>query len=246
MKRALLAATAVLTSSFVPFLTTPAFANAPITYTSGLTPQQICDNQLKPNYNSDFQTVPQNVSYGEWTPVGAPVATDPAGDPSGYGTPTPGGITYNGTYYRNGGSPNVWGGGSSTLTYPQTQQLFHFEQDVTRTDTFDCYVWKIVGHDNVVDPAGLQSTGNTTTETDTIPAPDAIVITNVPYVVYGATVISLICISPNNTTKSKPGTWTQMHGFTGSCTNASTLAGGTIPSNNAPTTDSGTTFNPNN
>jgi len=246
MKRALLAATAVITSSFSPLMTTPAFANPPITDTTGLTPQQICDNQLKPDYSSDFQTMPTNPVYGDWTPDGPPTPTTPAGDPEGHGTPTASGITYNGSYYRNGGSPNVWGGGSATLTYPQTQQLYHFEQDVSRTETFDCYVWKIVGHDTLVDPAGLQSTGNTTVEHDTQPAPDDYVITNVPFVVYGQTVISLICISPNSGTKSKPGYWVAMHGFTGSCTTASTIAAGTIPSGNAPTDDVGITYFPNN
>lgn len=246
MKRALLAATAIITSSFSPLMTTPAFANPPINDTTGLTPQQVCDDQLKPDYNSDFQTMPINVVYGDWTNIGDPVPTTPDGDPSGYGTPTASGITYNGTYYRNGGSPNVWGGGSATLTYPQTQQMYNSTQDQTRTDTFDCYVWKIVGHDTLVDPAGLQSTGNTTVETQTVPGPDVNVITNVPFVVYGETVISLICISPNSGTKSKPGTWDAMHGFTGSCTTASTLAGGTIPSGNAPTDDTGITYFPNN
>ena len=41
----------------------------------------------------------------------------------------------------------------------------------------------------------------------------------------------------------KPGTWRQMHGFTGSCTAASTAAGTSfIPSHNNPTTDPDISF----
>jgi hypothetical protein len=45
----------------------------------------------------------------------------------------------------------------------------------------------------------------------------------------------LICISPNNVTKSKPGTWTGKNGFNAAnCPAASIVAGGTVPSDNAP------------
>jgi hypothetical protein len=239
-KRALLAATAMLIASFNPLLVTPALANPPIQDTTGLTPQEICDNQLKPDYNSDFQTEPQNVSVGDWVTVGDPVLGDPIGDPYGVGTPTPSDNVFDGTYIRHGGSPNVWGGASSTLTYPQTGQLYETTLNQERTTTFDCFVWKIVGHDTLVDPAGLQSTGNTSVEEQAIAGPNQEVITDDDFIVYGEATDVLICISPNNVTKGKPGTWTRMHGFTGSCTDASNIAGTTfIPSHNNPTTDAG-------
>jgi hypothetical protein len=228
--------TALLSTSL---MAAPAFANPPIQDTTGLTPQEICDNQLKPNYNSDFQTEPQNVSVGAWVTVSSELG-DPIGDPYGVGTPTPSNNVFDGTYIRHGGSPNVWGGASSTLTYPQTGQLYETLLNQERTTTFDCFVWKIVGHDTLVDPAGLQSTGNTSVEEQQIAGPNQEVITDDDFVVFGEATDVLICISPNNATKGKPGTWTRMHGFTGSCTDASNIAGTTfIPSHNNPTTDTG-------
>jgi hypothetical protein len=240
MKHALfLAATAMLVTSFNPILITPAFANPPINDTTGLTPQEICDNQLKPNYNSDFQTEPQNESEGAWVTVSTEQG-DAVGNPYGVGTPTPSDNVFNGTYIRHGGSPNVWGGASSTLTYPQTGQLYETLLNQERTTTFDCRVWKIVGSGSEIDPAGLQSTGNTSVEEQQIAGPNVEVVTDDDFIVYGETTDVLICISPNNSTKGKPGTWTRMHGFTLSCTDASIAAGTSfIPSHNNPTTDAG-------
>jgi hypothetical protein len=94
-----------------------------------------------------------------------------------------------------------------------------------------------------VEPPGLQTTGNMIVNHQTIDVGTDYVITDDPFVVYGQTVDVLICISPNSSTKSKPGTWKLMHGFTGSCTTASTAAGTSfIPSHNNPTTDDGISF----
>ena len=115
--------------------------------TDGLSPQEVCDLQLTPDEHSDFETYPINVVDSGLVNVGDPYAGTPAGDPEGYGTPTPSGTVFDGTFIRHGGSPNVWGGATSTLTYPQTRQLFNFLQDVQRTTGFDCFVFKIVGHE---------------------------------------------------------------------------------------------------
>lgn len=256
--RAFLSAAALIGTSLSPILTTAARADegddivlTPITNAEDQTPQQVCDDVLRPAAASGFQTEPVSVSDGGWVNAGAayPDLTNPQGPASGYGTPTASGLAYNGTYYRNGGSPNVWGGANSTLTYPQTQQMFEFLQDQTDTISFGCHVWKYVGENspngpNLVEPPGLQTTGNVTTNHQTIDLGPQNYITDDDFIVSGGTVISLICISPNNTTKSKPGTWTAKHGFTGSCTTASNMAGGSIPSGNAPTSDADITYFP--
>lgn len=245
MKRALLAATAMIASSFSPVLTTPAFAaKPPINDTTGLTPQEVCDAQLTPNEHSDFETYPINQVPGSWVTVNTNYG-DPVGEPYGVGIPTAFGIVFDGTYIRHGGSPNVWGGGTAdSLVYPQTGQMYETTLDQERTTTFDCYVYKIVGHDTLVDPAGLQSTGNSAVETQTINGDDQEVVTEDDFIADGGTPVTvLICISPNNTTKGKPGTWKLMHGFTGSCTDASNAAGTDfIPSGNNPTTDDGVVY----
>jgi hypothetical protein len=249
MKRALWTATAatVLMSGVIA---TPALADVdtldPVTLTGDYTPQEICDEALKPNENSGFQTEPLNVSDTDWVDDGDPVRDQNVGDPVPTGTPTAGPITFNGTYYRNGNSPNVWGGGNATLHYPNSTQEYTTIQHQTRTVTVDCHVWKYVGaNDTLVEPPGLQTTGNTATDERDIDGPNGFDTNAGPIDVLGETVVTLICISPNNSTKSKPGTWTAKHGFTGSCTNASTAAGGLpIPSGNAPTTDDGTTYFP--
>lgn len=238
MKRSILLATAIIVTSFNPVLIGPALANPPIIDTTGMTPQQVCDAQLKPDERSDFTTYPTVTGSTDWVNDGAAYADQAIGDPEGYGTPVPSNVYLTSGFYRNGGSPNVWGGATATLTYPQTRQLYSFLQDQTRTTTFDCVVNKVVGSGSTIEPAGLQSTGNTTVESQTIAAPNDYVITDDDFVVYGQTVYALICISPNNVTKGKPGTWTQKNGFTGSCTDASTAAGTDfIPSGNAPIVD---------
>jgi len=237
-KRAILVATAMLVTSFNPIMITPVFAQA----VPAIDPQQFCEDQLKPNDpNSEFQTEPVGVVDSGWVDDGPAYPDSPAGDPEGYGTPTPSGTVFDGTYIRHGGSPNVWGGATSTLTYPQTRQLFNFLKDQTQTLTFGCHVWKETGG-GMVEPPGLQTTGNVVTNHQTIDAGQDYVITDDDFIVTGETVDVLICISPNAGGK-KPGTWRQMHGFTGSCTTASTLAGTSfIPSHNNPTTDPDISF----
>ncbi len=227
---------ALLATSFIG---TPASAAKPPLgppATDGLTPQEVCDLQLTPAEQSDFETYPINETGGTWVNDGAPIQGSAADDPEGYGTPTASNVFLNNSYFRNGGSPNVWALAQATLTYPQTRQLFHFTQHQTSTSSFDCYVYKIVGHnDTLVDPAGLQSTGNSIVDERTIDVDDAYVISEDDFVVEGATVHALICISPNNVTKGKPGTWTGKNGFLASnCPAASIAAGGTVPSDNAP------------
>lgn len=238
MKRALLAATAITFSSLTA---TPAFAEVPPVHdTSGLTPQEICDEQLRPNNpNSQFMTEP-DVTSSDVVNVGDPYPTTAAGDPEGWGTPVFSDVLVGNGYYRNGGSPNVWAESQATATYPQTRQLFNFEQATQLLTTFDCRVWKDPGGPDhgpdEIEPAGLQSFGNSTSEPgDPVSAGQDYVITNVPFVVTGVTVNALICISPNNTTKGKPGEWRGKHGFDADlCPFASETAGGPVPSNNAP------------
>lgn len=240
--RALLAATALLFST----IAAPALASQPPLgppETDGLTPQQVCELELQPNNpNSKFQTAPSSEVTGGWVNDGDPVQGSAVGLPYGVGIPTPGDVTFNGTYIRHGGSPNVWGGASSTLVYPQTGQVFNFTQEQTRTTTFNCDVFKFNPNDVEIDPAGLETLNNSIVETQTNEF-TAEVVTDDDFTVTGQTVDVLICISPNNSTKGKPGTWRQMHGFTGSCTAASTAAGTSfIPSHNNPTTDPDISF----
>jgi hypothetical protein len=233
--RAALAATAMLISSFNSVLVTPAFA----VEVPADDAQQFCEDQLKPNNpNSDFQTEPVGLIDSGWVDDGPAYPDSPAGDPEGYGTPTPSGVVFDGTYIRHGGSPNVWGGATSTLTYPQTRQLFNFKKDQTQTITFGCHVWKETPG-GLNEPPGLQTVGNVITDHQTIDAGTDYVISDDDFVVEGETVDVLICISPGK----KPGAWRQMHGFTGSCTAASTAAGTSfIPSHNNPTTDPDVSF----
>jgi hypothetical protein len=241
MKKVSYAALAALVgTSLIP---APAYAaKAPYIDTSGtMTPQQVCDAQLRPADPAKFVTVPDAIQTSAWENVGDPIQGSATNSPSGYGTPSYSNVfaTGDGAYFRNGGSPNVWGSATATVTYPQTQQMFSFSQNQKRTTTFDCLVSKNPagpehGPDEI-QPAGLQSQGNSVIETQLIPLPDQNVITNVPFVVTGVTVNALICISPNNTTQGKPGTWVGKNGFLASnCQAASDSAGGTVPSNNAP------------
>ena len=209
-------------------------ANPPIFDTTGLTPQEVCDLQLNPSANSGFITYPGTVAEGVWTNEGPLEIGDAIGEVEPTGTPTYSNVFLSNSYFRHGGSPNVWAMAQATITYPGSRQLHETSQPVVRTDTFDCIVEKTVGNGDEKFPPGLQSIGNTTTEHDTVPG-QQYVQSNDPFVIEGATVTALICISPNNVTKGKPGTWTGKHGFAASgCPAASIAAGGTVPSGNAP------------
>ena len=68
-----------------------------------------------------------------------------------------------------------------------------------------------------------------------IAGPNGFDTNNGPITLYDQIVNALICISPNNVTKGKPGTWTGKNGFNAAnCPTASATAGGTVPSGNAP------------
>lgn len=226
-----LAAIAALTSTCL--VTTPAMANPPMFDTTGLTPQQVCDLQLNPSVNSGFTTYPENESEGGWVTVSTEIGAA-VGDDYGVGTPTYSNIFLTSGYFRNGGSPNVWGGATATTTYPQTGQMHETTLHQEQTITFDCVVEK-TNPAQTIEPAGLQSTGNTTVEEQAVPGPNQEQLSENDFVVEGTTVYALICISPNNVTKGKPGTWTGKHGFLAAdCPAASLAAGGSIPSGNAP------------
>ncbi len=252
------AALAALLSCSVLASVTPAFATniSPVQGATG-TPQQVCEDLLRPAAPSGFTTTAINVVAGDWVNVGAAVDLGAFGPIVGIGTPTAGPIQFDiSKSYRNGGSPNVWGVGRSTLTYQEgSRQQHHFKQAQSRTTSFDCRVTKNpadgpndpAGQEpqgpEVIMPPGLQTTGNTTVETRDF-LYDEWVVNSSPYTIPGDVQVStLICISPNNTTKGKPGDWVQKHGFTGSCTEASRIAGTNfIPSHNNPTTDPDTKF----
>lgn len=244
--RALLSATAVVGASFSPVMTVPASAQDATTFDSviltpltenDVDPQQVCDDVLRPAAQSGFQTAPTNVSDGGWVSSGAPYFdpsndTGPAGAASGYGTPSASNVILSNSYFRNGGSPNVWALAQATLTYQQTQQPWNMLQDQTETITFGCHVWKVVpGNGNIIEPPGLQTTGNAVINHQTLPAGVGNKITNVPFVITSTPVVALICISPG----TKGGKWTGKNGFNAAnCAAASTAAGGTIPSGNIP------------
>jgi hypothetical protein len=235
----------MISMSLTPIATTAAWADdgdgitlTPLTENGDIDPQTVCDDVLRPAAQSGFQTQPVNVSgQGIFTNTGAPYfdpdpETGPAGDPSGYGTPTASNVILSNSYFRNGGSPNVWALAQATLTYPQTQQAWNLLQDQTETISFGCYVFKVVpGNGNIIAPPGLQTTGNEVIDTRTISAGIGNKITSDPFVITGDTVVALICISPG----TKGGKWTGKNGFPSSqCAAASTAAGGTIPSGNIP------------
>jgi hypothetical protein len=215
--------------------------------TTGMTPDQICAATIHPAVPSGFTAQATDVTPGSWTNVGAAypdLETGPLPNTAhGYGTPSASGLQFDGTYFRNGGSPNLWGGATAgTLTYSQTEATYNFLQDVTRTTTFGCYVFKVVGENSpngphTVVPPGLQSTGNSLVESDTVPANPATgsYVTNDQFVdSSGATPLAvLICISPG----SKGGKWTGKNTFPSSqCQSASTSPGVSqwIPSGNVP------------
>jgi len=224
-------------------LATPSFAVPPPTQGEpGETPQEICDRLLQPNNpNSKFQTVPSNI--GEPTEVpGSQVITSqilvsvtPVGDPvysefSGYDN-----------FHRNGGSPNVWASATAdSVVYPDgSLELYDILYDVDVATPFGCDVFKVNPNDNEVDPAGLESTGHTAIETLTDVAGQLEVAVPGPYIPpdSGSTFIEnlLVCISPDATTRGKPGDWRGMHGFAAAdCPAASIAAGGTVPSENNP------------
>ncbi|HVL78503.1 MAG TPA: hypothetical protein VM346_04355, partial [Sphingomicrobium sp.] len=145
------------------------------------------------------------------------------------------------SFYRNGGSPNVWALADAGVTrYPSSD--LHYAQEYVQLvgTTFDCEVWKDPGGPgkgpDAIFPPGLQTTGHATvTGSVRSPAPDYIDPNGGPMNMGGTMgVQTLICISPN-TGGGKPGQWRGMHDFaTSGCAAASVAAGGTVPSGNNP------------
>jgi hypothetical protein len=240
MKRALLAATAIMVSSFAPVTAAIAGHSTtnPIIDSSGKTMEEICLEALNPNYHADFTTTPVTTGDTDYVPTGM---TRDAGAVSPeqrrkVGGPLATGVTqvFN-TPYRNGGSPNLWVEGRADVTYAM-EKLYNTEIEVRRTVTFMCDVTKRVGRNNVlVDPHGLESYGHQSIDTKwvagpTVWRPDG-TTTDI-----GVTVYVLACISPNNTTKGKPGEWVGKHGFTkAQCeTFAATPNLPDVPSQNSP------------
>ena len=217
MKRALLAATAILISSFNPVLITPAFAAKPPLVppaTDGMSMQDVCDAQLTPNDPADFQTFPKPGTIVEVTTPGTPEKDGDAFLVEPGGTPTYSDFSNWGLPFRNGGSPNIWAAAEfGAATYPFTVLHFHTTVTDSIASTFACEVLK-TNPNNIADPAGLETTGNIVVDTDTHSGPD-VTEQGDPITIPGTFVAQvLICISPNNVTKGKPGTWTGKHTFT--------------------------------
>lgn len=204
-------------------------------------PQEVCEAQLNPNNpNSEFETEATNVSVGD--PVNGPDIPDD--DPYlqvGTGTPTFTGIVLGDDFHRNGGSPNIWVNGTAEQQiWPTSDLYYHTTHTVTTSTTFDCVPFKETGGGKIIDPDGLKSIGNVLAEvTEDVPGDDYIDHNGGPYVEPGTGIVLdniLICISPNNVTKGKPGTWTGKHGYLSSnCPYAAAnVDSNWVPSGNAP------------
>lgn len=245
MKRALLAATALVCTSVTSTISTPALADDgndivlnPVNLDNPdgppLTPQEVCDEALRPAAASGFMTEPTASSDSDWVNDGAPVRGDNVGDPVPTGTPTSSFVILDGGYFRNGGSPNVWGHGVATLTYPNSTQEFEQFQNQKETVTVSCRVWKYVGRDGniLVQPPGLQTTGNVSVGHQQVQIEDGFDYNNGPITLQGQEVYALICISPGK----KGGTWTGKNGFNAANCPAASIAAGQnfIPSGNIP------------
>lgn len=236
MKTKLLAATALVVSSFSPALITPAFAVTPEAL-AGL--QTACEDALRPNDpNSEFQTEPTGVTEV----TGAEFLSD-----SQVLSSTPGGVllsqssVYNAnSQHRHGGSPNIFGGFTVTSVYTGGSSVTQNTYSQTTTYTFGCRVWKTVGPDNdhVVEPGGLQIPGaqhpDLLTLDETLVTRTDTVTVNLPNTTAITAGDGVICISPTK----NPGTWRNQNGYTGVCSTALfySLAGipEPIPSNSLP------------
>lgn len=244
MKKILLAAAAATATLSSAIMSTPAYAfldeededYSGVTLTSvdlngDYSAQQICDEALRPAAASGFTTSPTTVDDSGWANDGEPERDEDVGDPVATGTPTASNVIVENSFYRNGGSPNVWAAAEATLTYPGSTQAYTTVQNLKRTLTVGCYVSKTTRGGHLVVPPGLQTTGNVATATDQVAGPNGLDTNNGPLTFQGERAYVLVCISPGK----KGGTWTGKHGFASSaCAAASTAAGGTIPSGNIP------------
>jgi len=234
-----LAACAALLSTSL--ISSPALARHPgktPIVDSTLTAQQICDLQLRPADPSEFSTFPMNEREGNWertgrSQLGNPVVPEQRRRVGGGSS---GNVQVTNDPYRNGGSPNIWVRASADVTY-NMEKLYETNFEVSRTTLFDCDVTKIVGQGNLVDPHGLESYNNGTVELDwqVGGAADRVWRPDGQETDYGQTVYVLACISPNNTTKGKPGEWRGKHDFTvADCERFATMNLGPVPSYNSP------------
>jgi hypothetical protein len=230
MKIKLLAATALVISSFSPALITPAFA---VTPEAQADMQQFCLDALTPNDpNSEFQTEPTGVTEA----TGAEFEQSSVVISS-----TPGGVLLsqtsvynNGSQHRHGGSPNIFGGFTVTSVYTggSSETLVTYAQ--TTTYTFGCRVWKVVeGNGNIIEPNGLQIPYGVTVDETLVTRTETVSVNN-PNTTEVTAGDGVICISPTK----NPGTWRKQNGYTGDCSTALfySLAGipDPIPSNSLP------------
>ena len=208
MKTKLLAATALVVSSFTPVFVTPALA---ITPEAEAALNQVCIDILNPNDpNSEFQT--EAVGTTE-------VTGDEFLQNSEVLSSTPGGVlisqtsVYNpNSQHRHGGSPNIFGGFTVTSVYTggSSSTLNTYAQ--TTTYTFGCRVWKDLGNGNTIEPNGLQ-TPYGLIEEDTVVTRQETVDVNNPDTTVVTAGDGVICISPTK----NPGTWRKQNGYTGDC-----------------------------
>jgi hypothetical protein len=231
MKTKLLAATALVISSFSPALITPAFA---VTPEAQADLQTACEDLLRPNDpNSEFQTEPTGVTEV----TGAPFLSN-----SQVISSTPGGVllsqtsVYNAnSQHRHGGSPNIFGGFTVTSVYTGGSSVTLNTYSATTTYTYGCRVWKTVGpdDDHVVEPPGLQVDYGRTLDETLVTSTETVTVNN-PNTTAVTAGDGVICISPTK----NPGTWRNQNGYTGPCSTALfySLAGipDPIPSNSLP------------
>ena len=234
MKTKFLTATALVVSSFLPALTTPALA---VTPQAQADMQQYCQDALNPNDpNSEFQTEPTGVTEvtgAEFEQSSVVISS------------TPGGVllsqtsVYNAnSQHRHGGSPNIFGGFTVTSVYTggSSETLVTYAQ--TTTDTFGCRVWKEPQPGHVIEPNGLQIPSGLTLDETLVTRTETVTVNN-PNTTEVTAGDGVICISPSTTgTTGNPGAWRKQNGYTGDCSTALfySLAGipEPIPSNSLP------------
>ena len=86
------------------------------------------------------------MSEGTSTNDGAayPDEDDPLGNPEGYGTPTYSNVSSSNSYFRNGGSPNVWALGKRPSLTRRRGSCSLSCKIGARTVTSVAHVWKYV------------------------------------------------------------------------------------------------------
>lgn len=185
-----------------------------------------CDALLNPSDNSGFTTYALVDPAFPGTSVVVTEETIDTGIISvvGYGTPSTSGISFLSAHV-NGLSPNIWGVGGLTVTYPAQKVTYSTLTTTTTKVTAVCHVHKptegTVQDDDPlhpgykIAPGGLNRDYVTqTTVTTTTGTREEIV--NEPWVDPEATTLNknlLICISPGPSKGSAGGTWRTKHGY---------------------------------